>query len=145
MSYNWPVVIDLARHPKRGRKLAKDETSQMKRLCLLTLPLIVLCALQGTVSRASENGRSVHLIGWIVDDTCGGVNANAEGRACTLKCHKDGARLVLFEEKTERLYPLDPQAQAKQHIGRVEIEGRLVDGRIEIITIVPRPEESAES
>jgi hypothetical protein len=90
------------------------------------------------VALASEqaDGMSVAITGWITDATCGVANANAEGKACTVSCVKNGAKLVLYSD--EKLYPLDDQALAMEHVGvEVKVTGVLKDGAIEVKSIEP--------
>jgi hypothetical protein len=71
-------------------------------------------------------GDEVALTGWITDSYCGKNNANADGKDCTLRCYKDGAKLVLFAK--DKLWELDNQELAESHVGHeVKVIG-VVDG-----------------
>src|SRR5262245_55352730 len=64
-----------------------------------------------------ETAKQETWTGWITDETCGAQNANAEGKACALKCAKNGAKLVLYVEDSKKLIGLDDQGNAMKHVG----------------------------
>ena len=85
---------------------------------------LALCAGIGLSLAADE----VIVTGWITDSYCGKNNANAGGKACTIKCYKDGAKLVLFAK--DKLWELDDQEMASEHVGHeVEVTG-VVEGEV---------------
>ncbi len=75
--------------------------------------------------------------GWITDEKCGAKGANASHKECALKCMKGGAKLVLFNSEDKKLYPLDNQAMAKEHVGHeVTVTGTADDqGNIKVSNI----------
>lgn len=76
--------------------------------------------------------------GWIVDSTCHGKNANAEGKACVLSCVKNGAKLLLYTEPDRPLFGLDDQKLASEHVGyRVRVSGDQDGAYIKIKKIEP--------
>ncbi|HKY32053.1 MAG TPA: hypothetical protein VJV23_05905 [Candidatus Polarisedimenticolia bacterium] len=66
--------------------------------------------------------------GWITDETCGAKNANADGKACALKCAKNGAKLVLYVEGDKKLIGLDNQDEAMKHVGHPVVVTGTLDG-----------------
>lgn len=75
--------------------------------------------------------------GWITDAKCGAKGANAEHKACALKCAQAGQKLVLYNKEDQKLYPLDNQAMAKEHLGHeVTVTGTADDdGNIKVSNI----------
>lgn len=71
--------------------------------------------------------------GWITDETCGEKNANADGKACTLKCHENGAKLVLYVKSEKKAIALDNQEEALKNVGHpVTVTGTLEEGVIKV-------------
>ncbi len=93
----------------------------MKSLVVCLVGIMVISALPLWAADAA----TVTVEGWIVDDICKASNANPNGKACTLKCHNDGAKLVLYTEQDKKVYQLDSQEQAEAHVGYVRISGKL--------------------
>jgi len=85
-------------------------------------------------------GEEITVTGWITDSYCGKNNANADGKSCTLKCHEDGAKLVLFAK--DKLWELDDQELAKEHVGHeVEVTGQTDGAAIQVKEIKPTSKE----
>jgi len=63
--------------------------------------------------------------GWITDAKCGaGGKYDASHKACALKCAEGGAKLVLYSPSDKKIFALDNQALAKEHVGEeVVVEG----------------------
>ena len=57
------------------------------------------------------------------------INANPNGKACTFKCFKEGAKLVLYDEEAGTVYALADQVVAWEHVGRVRVTG-VLEGRV---------------
>jgi hypothetical protein len=96
---------------------------------------LVSGALLSFALAAEDAAKSVEIQGWIVDEICGRANANPNGKACTLKCQADGAKLVLFEEEEGVVYALSDQAKAEAHVGYVKVTGTLDGETIEVAEI----------
>ena len=71
----------------------------------------------GALSFAHDEAKSSTWTGWITDETCGAKNANADGKACALKCAKNGAKLVLYVDGDKKMVGLDNQDEAMKHVG----------------------------
>jgi hypothetical protein len=95
-------------------------------LALVLLPLAGLRADSGSWN------------GWITDDACGAKGAKAEHADCTKKCMAKGASLVFYNNADKKLYKLDKQDVAKEHIGHeVKVEGDLKGDTIAVASISP--------
>jgi hypothetical protein len=66
--------------------------------------------------------------GWITDDHCGAKGANAEHASCAKKCLGNGGKLVFYNSADEKLYTLDNQKLAEEHIGHQVVVNGTVDG-----------------
>ena len=74
--------------------------------------------------------------GWIVDEHCGGKDANAAKKGCTLKCAEGGAALVLYNSADKKTYKLDKQDEAKAHVGaEVTVTGEADGDSIKVTSI----------
>ncbi len=96
---------------------------------------IVALALAGSMAVA-EDKKVETWSGWITDEQCGAKNANADGAACALKCHKAGSKLVLYTMHEKELIQLDNQEEAVKHVGHpVTITGTYENGTIKVTKI----------
>jgi len=102
----------------------------MKRIALV-LALVLFAA--PAMYAASWNG-------WITDEHCGAKGASADHKGCALKCSKDhGAALVFYNSEDQKIYKLDKQDLAKEHIGHeVTVDGTLADGTITVKSIAEK-------
>jgi hypothetical protein len=56
--------------------------------------------------------------GWITDDHCAAKGNNADHKACALKCVKEhNAKLVFYNNADQKIYKLDNQKLALEHVG----------------------------
>lgn len=82
--------------------------------------------------------------GWITDDQCGakGKGNNADHAACARKCLEQGAKLVFLNNADQKLYSLDNQKLAEEHLGHeVVVTGTAADGGIKVESIsMPKAE-----
>jgi tRNA isopentenyl-2-thiomethyl-A-37 hydroxylase MiaE len=79
--------------------------------------------------------------GWITDEHCGAKGASADHAACTKKCADGGAKLVFYNSADQKLYGLDNQKLAKEHIGHEVVVNGDVDGTtIKVASIEMKPE-----
>jgi hypothetical protein len=89
-------------------------------VCLLVAPI----AVQSLHAAATAGSWS----GWITDEACGAKGASADHKACAEKCAGRGGKLLLYNSADKKLYKLDKQDLAKEHIGHeVTVTGK-VDG-----------------
>jgi Protein of unknown function (DUF5818) len=66
--------------------------------------------------------------GWITDDSCGAKGANAEHASCAKRCLDGGGKLVFFNSADQKLYSLDNQKLAEEHIGHEVVVTGTADG-----------------
>ena len=90
--------------------------------------LLLLLPLLGSPAPAPAGGTPGRWNGWITDENCGAKGANAAHRACAEKCLERGSKLVLYNLADRRLYKLDKQELAKEHIGHEVIVTGTCDG-----------------
>jgi hypothetical protein len=109
-----------------------EETLKMKKL--MTVAGLAAFVLAGALSFAGDTANTAtSWSGWITDETCGAKNANADGKACALKCAKNGAKLVLYVEGDKKLVGLDDQGEAMKHVGvPVTVTGTLDGNTIKV-------------
>lgn len=68
--------------------------------------------------------------GWITDESCGASGAKAEHKNCAKRCADNGSKLVFYNTADKKIYTLDKQDVAKQHIGyEVKVTGE-ADGNV---------------
>jgi Protein of unknown function (DUF5818) len=108
----------------------------MKRTIALLACLAVLSLVVAPIAAAAGTAGSWN--GWIVDEKCGAKDANAGAAACVAKCNDKGAKLVLYNGADKKLYKLDKQDVAKQHIGHeVRVKGTATRDSIAVDSIEP--------
>jgi len=74
--------------------------------------------------------------GWITDAGCGEKGANADHKACALKCAGKGKALVFYNSTDKKIYQLDKQDLAKEHIGsEVVVTGEADGDSIKVASI----------
>jgi hypothetical protein len=108
----------------------------MKKLAAFAAVLVLVSA--GALAfadsaKTAAAGTQTTWTGWITDESCGAKNANAEGKACALKCAKAGSKLVLYVDGEKKLVGLDNQQEAMKHVGTpVSVTGTLENGVIKV-------------
>src|SRR5207244_1018718 len=75
--------------------------------------------------------------GWITDGHCGAKGTNAGHKGCALKCAKDhGAAMVFYNNADQKIYKLDKQDLAKEHLGsEVTVTGEATGDSIAVASI----------
>lgn len=115
-------------------------------LALIAMAAIIAAVAMTVPVSAAEGGGGpaqadqVNVTGWIVDEWCQSANANANGKGCSLDCHKKGAALVLYDPDSQKVYHLDAQEQAEKNVGRVIVTGKLDGDKLQVAKIEPAPE-----
>jgi hypothetical protein len=66
--------------------------------------------------------------GWITDDHCGAKGASADHASCAKKCLDQGGKLVFFNSADQKLYNLDNQKLAEEHLGHEVVVTGTADG-----------------
>jgi peroxiredoxin len=97
------------------------------------LGIAILCAFAATAGQ-SEKGSTGSWSGVIINGSCSADEAFAEAAKCT--ADTPGAPLALYDDTIRQVYVLDPQDQAKGHLGdSVTIEGTLQGGAIRVSSL----------
>jgi hypothetical protein len=109
----------------------------MKRTIALLACLAVLSLVVAPIAAAAA-GTAGSWNGWITDDKCGAKGANAAHKDCAGKCLEKGAKLVFVNDADKKIYKLDKQDVAKQHIGHeVTVKGTATGDSIAVDSIEP--------
>jgi peroxiredoxin len=94
----------------------------------------LLLAATLTVAGQSENTKAGSWSGVIINGSCSADEAFAEAAKCTAEAH--GAALALYDDTIRQVYALDPQDQAKGHLGdSVTTQGTLEGSAIHVASI----------
>lgn len=92
----------------------------MKRIVML-LAIAAMCV---GIGHAQDKARTFR--GEIMDSNCAktGAHSMPDAKACTLTCVKGGAKFVLYNATTKRVYELDDQKKPEAFAGaKVEVTG----------------------
>ena len=109
----------------------------MKRI-LLALAAIAL--LIPAFAAAHDHTAAASWTGWVTDDSCGAKGASAEHASCTKKCLDGGGKLVFYNTADEKIYNLDNQKLAEEHIGHeVVVKGTAEGNSIKVESIEAAP------
>jgi|SRR5580658_1890488 hypothetical protein len=105
-----------------------------KVLSMLGVLAVLLATLGiGTVTRAQDMNKDMKTMtwtGWISDSACGAKGANADAKACTIKCVKEkGASYVFVDTKSKKVVPIHNQdAVTEANLGQqVKVTGHMMD------------------
>ena len=94
---------------------------------------ILLVAILAVTGR-SETTNSVSWSGVIINASCTVDEAFAEAAKCTAET--PGATLALYDDTIRQVYALDPQDQAKGHLGdSVTVQGTMEGSAIRVASI----------
>jgi hypothetical protein len=90
---------------------------------------------QGQTSKSKSSKTS--WAGWITDSDCGAKGASASHADCAKKCVADkGAKYVLYNTSDKKLYNLDDQSAAAEHVAHmVHVKGTLDGDTIHVTSI----------
>lgn len=104
----------------------------MKKMTAVLLTLLALMAFALPLAAGTKGTWT----GWITDDSCGAKGANAEHKSCSEKCLAKGAKLVFYNTEDKKLYTLDKQDVAKEHLGHeVKVTGEAEGNAIKVESI----------
>jgi hypothetical protein len=74
--------------------------------------------------------------GWISDDHCGAKGAKAGHEDCARKCVKGGGQYVFVNSADQKVYSIDQQDLAGQHLGHeVKVSGTASGDKIAVESI----------
>jgi peroxiredoxin len=96
--------------------------------------LAILIAATFTLAGQSEGTKTGSWSGVIINDSCNADEAFAEAAKCTAET--PGTALALYDDTIRQVYALDPQDQAKGHLGdSVTVQGTLEGSAIHVASI----------
>jgi hypothetical protein len=103
----------------------------MRKITLLLCALLALAALPVAVHAAAGEWT-----GWITDEQCAAKGAKDEHKGCAEKCYGSGEALVFYHPGDGKLYKLDKQELAKEHLGHeVVVKGSVEGDAIKVAAI----------
>jgi hypothetical protein len=74
--------------------------------------------------------------GWVTDDHCAAKGASAAHADCAKKCLGNGGKLVFYNAGDEKIYNLDNQKLAEEHLGHeVVVKGTAEGDTIKVESI----------
>ena len=105
----------------------------MRKSLVVLFTLLALAVLALPLCSAATKGSWT---GWITDDHCGAKGASADHKACVEKCLSKGSKLVFFNSDDKKIYSLDKQDVAKEHLGHeVKVTGEVDGNAIKVESI----------
>ena len=94
----------------------------------------ILLAATFALAGQSENTKAGSWSGVIINGSCNADEAFAEAEKCTAET--PGAALALYDDTIRQVYALDPQGQAKGHLGdSVTVQGTLEGSAIHVASL----------
>lgn len=106
----------------------------MKRYLTALFAFVFIALL--ALSTAQAGGTKGSWTGWLTDDSCGAKGANAEHKGCAEKCLAKGGKLVFYNTGDQKIYSIDSQDKAKEHLGHeVKITGTVEGTAIAVESI----------
>jgi len=104
----------------------------MKKTTVMLLTLLALAAFALPLAAGTKGTWT----GWITDDSCGAKGAKAEHKSCAEKCLSKGGKLVFYNTEDQKLYSIDKQDVAKEHLGHeVKVTGEAEGNAIKVESI----------
>ncbi|HWN42300.1 MAG TPA: hypothetical protein VNW71_08760 [Thermoanaerobaculia bacterium] len=89
---------------------------------------------------AAHDHAAASWTGWVTDDHCAAKGANADHASCAKKCLDNGGKLVFYNSADEKIYTLDNQKLAEEHIGhQVVVKGTAEGSAIKVESIEAAP------
>ena len=101
------------------------------------LALAVLALLVPAFAAAHDHDHAASSwTGWVTDDHCAAKGAKAEHASCAKKCLDNGGKLVFYNTADEKIYNLDNQKLAEEHLGHeVVVKGTAEGDTIKVESI----------
>ena len=102
----------------------------MKKTSVVLIALLAISFLAPALAHAGD------WTGWVTDEHCAAKGANAAHKACAEKCLNGGSKLVFYNNADQKIYKLDNQDLAKQHLGHeVKVSGDVEGDAIKVKSI----------
>jgi len=111
---------------------------------ILMCAAVVLCVAglsfaggQDKMSKGDSSKGGSSWTGWITDSDCGAKGASAKHADCARKCVSDkGAKYVLYNTSDKKVYNLDDQSAAAEHVAHlVKVKGMMDGDTIHVTSI----------
>jgi hypothetical protein len=100
------------------------------------LVLLLLLALAVGLVSYADAGDKGSWTGWITDEHCGAKGAKADHKGCAEQCISKGGKLVFYNTADQKIYSLDNQTLAKEHLGHeVKVTGEADGAAIKVASI----------
>jgi len=112
----------------------------MKKTLLL---IAVLALLVPAFAAAHDHDQAGSWTGWVTDDHCAAKGAKAEHASCAKRCLDNGGKLVFYNSADEKIYNLDNQKLAEEHLGHEVVVKGTAEGdsiKVESIEAAPKAE-----
>ena len=90
------------------------------------IALAAVALLLPALAFAHDHGGS--WTGWVTDSHCAAKGAKAEHADCAKKCLENGGKLVFYNTADEKIYQLDNQKLAEEHLGHAVVVKGTVEG-----------------
>lgn len=98
------------------------------------IALAAVALLLPALAAAHDHGGS--WTGWVTDSHCAAKGAKAEHADCAKKCLEQGGKLVFYNNADEKIYQIDNQKLAEEHLGHaVVVKGTLEGDAITVESI----------
>lgn len=98
----------------------------MKKVLIALAAIAAIALLVPAFAAADHHAGS--WTGWVTDDHCAAKGAKAEHASCAKKCLENGGKLVFYNSADEKIYGLDNQKLAEEHIGHEVVVKGTVEG-----------------
>jgi hypothetical protein len=108
----------------------------MLKRALLCTGAVLLAASMGFAAPKVAASKTRSFTGYVTDSKCA-MNAKARtNEACVKKCVAAGAKLVLYDTYTHKVYQLDPQSAVTEHAGHhVRVYGTMSGDTITVSSV----------
>ncbi|HVG10271.1 MAG TPA: hypothetical protein VNM67_21385 [Thermoanaerobaculia bacterium] len=104
------------------------------------IALAAIALLVPAFAAAHDHTAASSWTGWVTDDHCAAKGAKAEHASCAKKCLDNGGKLVFYNSADEKIYNLDNQKLAEEHIGHeVVVKGTAEGDSIKVESIEAAP------
>jgi hypothetical protein len=105
----------------------------------LRFAAILVVALFGTLAIAGDGSWT----GYVTDSKCGAKGAHEGAAECTVKCMKEGAKLVFVNDADKKVYAIADQDKVAAHAGHhVAVKGSVEGDTLTVASIDMAPAKS---
>lgn len=105
----------------------------LKRALLCTAAFVFVASVGYAAPKAAA---SKSWAGYVTDSKCATMAKERTDAACIKKCIDGGAKYVLYDTYTKKVYQLDPQSAVAEHAGHhVRISGTMAGDTITVTSV----------